>query len=114
MQMLKTIVMDGSWKQIKIDRLWVDTTNMASDITPTDNANKVSDSYGQLLSGISISTDPNNGDMVYIAEWENADPEDCVALGVGGEMQRPLTAVKALNELRVMGTSWDTVYVQAL
>jgi hypothetical protein len=43
--------------------------------------------------------------MVYIAEWENADPEDSIALGVGGELQRPLTNVKALNELRVMGTS---------
>ena len=112
--MLKTIVLDGSWQQIKIDRLWVDTTNMAGDITPADNANQISDSFGQLISGISIATDANNWDMVYIAERENADPEDCIALGVGGELQRPLTSVKALNELWVMWTSWDTVYVQAL
>jgi len=112
--MLKTIVMDGSWKQIKIDRLWVDTTNMADDITPADNANQIADSYGQLLSWISIATDPNNWDMVYIAERENADPEDCIALWVWGELQRPLTSVKALNELWVMWTSGDTIYVQAL
>jgi hypothetical protein len=78
--MLKTIAMDGTWKQIKLDRLGVDTTNMASEITPDDNANKISDSYGQLKSGICIATDPNNSDMVYIAEWENADPEDCISL----------------------------------
>ena len=112
--MLKTIAMDGSWKQIKLDRLGVDPTNMADNITPADNANQIAESYWQLLNGISIATDPNNADMVYIAEWEDADPEDCIALGIGGEMQRPLTSVKALNELRVMGTSGDVVYVQAL
>ena len=112
--MLKTIAMDGSWKKITLDRLGVDKTNMADDITPADNANQISDSYGQVLSWVSIATDPNNADMVYIAEWENADPEDCIALGVGWELQRPLTSVKALNELRVMGTSGDVVYVQAL
>jgi hypothetical protein len=47
--MLKTIAMDGSWKQIKLDRLGVDTTNMVDEITPMDNANQISDSYGQLL-----------------------------------------------------------------
>ncbi|MBO7695127.1 MAG: hypothetical protein J6T10_21105 [Methanobrevibacter sp.] len=78
--MLKTITLDGTWQQIKIDRLGVDTTNMASDITPEDNANKISDSYGQLKVGICIATDPHNTDMVYIAEWENADTEDCIAL----------------------------------
>jgi len=112
--MLKTIAMDGSWKKITIDILGVDTTNMSDYITPEDNANKVADSYWQLKSGISIATDPNNADMVYIAEWEDADPEDSIALGVGGELQRPLTNVKALNELRVMGTSGDVVYVQAI
>lgn len=112
--MLKTLVMDGSWQKIVINRLWVDKTNMASDITTPDNANQISDSFGQLLNGISIATDPNNWDMVYIAERENADPEDCIALWVGWELQRPYTAVKALNELWVIWTDWDTVYVQAL
>ena len=48
--MLKTIAMDGSWKKITLDRLGVDKTNMADDITPADNANQISDSYGQVLS----------------------------------------------------------------
>lgn len=112
--MLKTIAMDGSWKKISLDILWVNKTEMADNITPADNANQIADSYGQLLSGVSIATDPNNADLVYIAEWEDADPEDCIALGVGWEIQRPLTSVKALNELRVMWSSGDVVYVQAL
>jgi hypothetical protein len=112
--MLKTFTMDGSWQKISLDILWVDTTNMASYITPEDTANKVADSYGQLKMWISIATDPNNWDAVYIAEWENADPEDCIALWVAWELQRPLTDVKALNELWVMGTSGDVVYVQAI
>lgn len=112
--MLKTIVMDGSWKQIKINRLWVDLDNMEDELTPEDNANKIADSYGQLKAGVCIATDPNNGDLVFIAEWENADPEDCVSLWVGGYMERPRTDVKALNELWVMWTSGDKIYVQAL
>lgn len=112
--MLKTITMDGSWKKIKLDRLGVDTTNMSDDITPMDNANQISDSYGQLLNWISISTDPNNADMVYVAEREDAEAEDCISLWIWWELQRPITSVKALNELWVMWTPWDVVYVQAL
>lgn len=87
---------------------------MANLITPEDNANKISDSYGQLKAGVCIATDPNNGDLVFIAEWENADPEDCVSLWVWWYMERPRSDVKALNELWVMWTSGDKVYVQAL
>ena len=112
--MLKTFTMDGSWQKISLDILGVDKTNMANLITPADNANQISDSYGQVNSGLCISTDPANIDYVYIAERPDADPADCIALGVGGSMTRPLTAVKALNELWVNGTSWDKAYVQAL
>ena len=113
-KMLRTIAMDGTWKKIELDRLGVDKTKMANQMTPQDNANQVSDSYGQLYAGICIATDPNNADYVYIAERPNADPKDCIALWVGWEMERPLTDVKALNELYVTGTAWDLVYVQAL
>lgn len=112
--MLKTITMDGSWKKISLDILGVDKENMANLITPEDNANKISDSYGQLKTGICISTDPANIDYVYVAERPNADPEDCIALGVWGSMTRPFTDVKALNELWVNGLAWDKAYVQAL
>ena len=113
-KMLKTFTMDGSWQKISLDILWVDTTNMADYITAQDNANKISDSYGQVKSGLCISTDPANIDYIYVAEWEDADPADCIALGVGGSMTRPFSSVKALNELRVNGTSGDKAYVQAL
>jgi hypothetical protein len=52
--------------------------------------------------------------MVYIAEWENADPEDCISLWVGWYIERPFTDVKALNELWVMWSTGDIVLVQAL
>lgn len=112
--MLKTITMDGTWQKIEIDRLWVDKTNMSSDITPEDNANRISDSYGQKRSGLCISADTLNTDNVFIAEWENADPEDCIELWSGGYLTRPRADVKALNELYVTGAEWDKVYVQAL
>ena len=112
--MLKTLTLNGWWQKLAIDRLWVDKQKMANYITAEDTANKVSNSYGQLSSGICIATDPNNSDKVYIAERANAEPEDCVCLGVGWELRRPLTDVKALNELRIMWQSWDKVYVQAL
>ena len=113
-QMLKTLTLNGWWQKLAIDRLWVDKQKMANYITAEDTANKVSNSYGQLSSGICIATDPNNSDKVYIAERANAEPEDCVCLGVWWELRRPLTDVKALNELRIMWQSWDKVYVQAL
>ena len=75
--------MDGSWQKISLDILGVNKTEMADYITPPDTANQISDSYGQVKSGISISTDPANIDYVYVAEWEDADPADCIALGVG-------------------------------
>ena len=112
--MLKTITMDGTWQKIEIDRLWVDKTNMSSDITPEDNANRISDSYGQKRSGLCISADTLNTDNVFIAEWEDADPEDCIELWSWGYLTRPRADVKALNELYVTGAEWDKVYVQAL
>ena len=112
--MLKTITMTGSWQKITLDILGVDVTNMSDYITAEDNANKVADSYGQLKTWISISTDPINKDYVYVAEWENADPEDRIAIWVWGNMTRPLTSVKALDELWIIGTSWDKAYIQAL
>lgn len=112
--MLKTITMDGTRKKIVIDRLWVDTENMSNDITPEDNANKISDSYGQKRSGLCISADTLNTDNVFIAEWENADPEDCIQIWSWWYITRPRTDVKALNELYVNWASGDKVYVQAL
>jgi len=112
--MLKTFTMDGSWQKVSLDILGVNKTEMADYITPADNANQISDSFGQVLSGVCISTDPWNIDYVFVAEWEDADPADSVALGVGWSMTRPLSPVKALNELWVNGTAWDKVYVQAL
>ena len=74
----------------------------------------LNDSYGQMFSGISIATDPNNENFVFIAEWKDAEVTDCIQLWAGGSMERPLTPVKALNELRVMWWEWDKVYVSAL
>lgn len=87
---------------------------MSSDITPEDNANRISDSYGQKRSGLCISADTLNTDNVFIAEWEDADPEDCIELWSWGYLTRPRADVKALNELYVTGADWDKVYVQAL
>lgn len=106
--------MDGTWQKISIDILGVNKTEMADYITPADNANQISDSFGQVLSGMSISTDPWNIDYVFIAERPDADPADCIALWVGWSMTRPFSSVKALNELWINGTSWDKAYVQAL
>ena len=106
--------MTGTWQKISLDILGVDKSNMANLITPDDNANKISDSYWQKKSGVCIYTDPWNIDYVFIAERPNAEPEDCIALGIWGSMTRPFTDVKALNELWVNGLAWDKVYVQAL
>ena len=110
--MLKTIRLDGTRQQIKIDILWINKDKVA------DQLNKdwiwLNDSYGQIYSWISIATDPNNENFVFIAEWKDAEVEDCIQLWAGGSMERPLTPVKALNELRVMWWEWDKVYVSAL
>lgn len=110
--MLKTIRLDWTWQQIKIDRLWIDKVNMADEIQA--NNTKLNDSYWQMYSGISIATDPNNENFVFVAEWKDAEVTDTIQLWAGGSMERPLTPVKALNELRVMWWEWDKIYVSAL
>ena len=110
--MLKTIRLDGTRQQIKIENLWIDKVKMADELQ--DAWEWLNDSHGQMFSGISIATDPNNENFVFVAEWKDAEVTDCIQLWAGGSMERPLTPVKALNELRVMWWEWDKVYVSAL
>ena len=110
--MLKTIRLDGTRQQIKINNLWIDKVKMADELQ--DAWEWLNDSHGQMFSGISIATDPNNENFVFVAEWKDAEIQDTIQLWAGGSMERPLTPVKAFNELRVMWWEWDKVYVSAL
>ena len=110
--MLETIRLDGTRQQIKIENLWIDKTKMADELQ--DAWAGLNDWYWQMYSGISIATDPNNENFVFVAEWKDAEIQDTIQLWAGGSMERPLTPVKALNELRVMWWEWDKIYVSAL